>query len=433
MSTTEPILLPPADASNQANEADPARMLQILWRGKWILLLVPLLALGGAKLWLDTQEQIFVATAQVQVDARDVNVLKQGAGEAINKPRTVLKQQQGLLKSVPLLKTISESPALQGMKSFAPERLGDQTVVGSLYDNLQTSIDNEADRLFLYFYSPYREEAVTVVDEALRVYIDYHKQKKKEEAENLASIVRTEWESTKKELDDTSQAIADLQSDNTLLAGTERTPLQTKLDNANQALNEAHLKTQQAFATFQDMKAAHENPDPAVFRSRGLDWRAKGPINALEGPMNELQKTREGKEAELQRLKQRGIGSEHERFTELNDEIAKIRAQEDDVTLRYADYYLRSSEVDYERARLYEQSLASDVQVLLSQVAKQKEVLDRITDLKIARDGLRERVAGFDKRMTELGPEPDRRAQPRRDRVWPRLDQAGLPPRPRRC
>jgi len=400
VSSNEPIRLAPAESQTASNEADPGRMLQMLWRGKWILVFVPLIAFVCVRVWLDAQTEIFVATAQVQVDARAVNVLKSGAGEAINKPRTILKQQQGLLKSTTLLKRISEAPALAGMQTFAPERLGDQTLMGALYDGLQTSIDIESDRLFMYFYSPFREEAVAVLDEALRVYIEYHKQKKREEAEGLAAIVRTEWDAAKQELDQTSEEIAELQSQNTLLAGTEKTPLQTKLDNATSALNQAHLDTQRLRAVFEDMQAT--SPDSERFRERGLYWRAKGPIGALEERMNALQKSRESKEAELQRLKQRGIGPEHQRFAELNGELAMLRAQEDEITLQYARDYLRNSEVDYQRARLYEQSLADDVQTLLAQVAQQNEVLDHITNLKITRDELRTRVAGFDQRITEL-------------------------------
>src|SRR5262245_60300342 len=132
--------------SPQANEADAGRMVQILWRGKWILMAVPALAYLGARLWLDAQIPLYQATAQIQVDSREVNPLKNGAGENINKPRTVLKQQQQLLHSTTLLKRIAESPALANLKCLSPERLEGKTVIGELYENLQPNIDVESDR-----------------------------------------------------------------------------------------------------------------------------------------------------------------------------------------------------------------------------------------------------------------------------------------------
>jgi uncharacterized protein involved in exopolysaccharide biosynthesis len=195
MSTERPIRLQALErASAQPGEADPGRMLASLWRGKWILLLVPLVALVAARVWLVRQTPLYLATAQVQVDARTVSVLRAGAGEAINKPRTVLKQQQSLLESATLLKRLAESPALAGMRTFAPERLQGRTVVGELFQRLKTSIDPEADRLFLTFLGPDRDEAVTVVDEALGVYLEHHREKKREQAGALAEIVRREWE-----------------------------------------------------------------------------------------------------------------------------------------------------------------------------------------------------------------------------------------------
>jgi len=399
MSTSESFRLPPVEQA-PAGEADAGRMLQMLWRGKWILLIVPLLAFGGARLWLDRQVELYVATAQVQVDARSVNVMKTGAGEAINKPRTVLKQQQGLFKSTTLLKRIAESPALQGLETFAPERLGGKTLVGALYDGLQTSIDVESDRLFLTFTSPSRQDAVIVVDEALRVYIDYQKEKKREQAEELAEIVRAEWNATRGELEETSAEIARLQEENLLLAGTERTPLQTKLDSCNNSLTTAHVETQRQRAVLEDMRAA--KADPRVFRERALYWRATHPLQALEERINTARNTREEKEKELEKNEQRKLGAQHPIFAQLREEIATLRQQEEALTLQYADEYLRNAEVEYERARIYEQSLQADMEGLLAQVTHQNQVLNRIKDLTIARDGLRGRVASFDDRITQL-------------------------------
>lgn len=398
MNPSESIRLPPPE-SRSSNEADPRRMLALLWRGKWILLVVPLLAFAAAKLWLAAQRPLFMAVAQVQVDARTVNVLKSGAGETINKPRTVLKQQQGLLKSTTLLKRIADSPALAGLATFAPEELGGKSVVGALYEGLQTSIDTESDRLFLSFASPWREETVVVVDEALRVYIEFHKEKKKEQAGGLAEIVRSEWESTKHELDQASAAIAALQSEHLLLSGADRTPLQTKLDNANTAWNAAHQETLKLLAVFADMQRA--SADARTFHERGLYWRAKGPIGALEERMGTLKSEREKKEAELERL-QRSVGAENTRLAALRAEIDALKAQEDEIVVQYAQDYLRNSEVDWQRARHYEESLAGDVQALLAQVADQNHVMDRIKDLEIEREALRERVTGFDERIAQL-------------------------------
>jgi capsular exopolysaccharide synthesis family protein len=237
------------------------------------------------------------------------------------------------------------------------------------------------------------------VNEALRVYIDYHKEKKREQAEGVASIVRREWEATKQELADTSQAISDLQTANDL-AGNERTPLQEKLDNVNRDLHEADKETEKLRAVWNEMTEAHA--DPARFRERGLYWRSKNPIGILEERQKSLENERESKEAERDRLLLGGLGREHERLAKLRGEIERLRAQEDTIAVQYAEEYLRSSEVEFRRQELLATNLAAEAKTLQAQVMQQSQVLERITDLKITRDQLRGRVAGFDERITQL-------------------------------
>src|SRR5262249_40128576 len=142
----------------------------------------------------------------------------------------------------------------------------------------------------------------------------------------------------------------------------------------------AHKETQQARAVFEDLQAASK--DDATFRERGLYWRAKSPIAALEEPLRVLQDARKQKETERERL-QHTVGAENTRLAELTAEIEKLRAQEGDVALQYAQAYLRSCEFEYRKTQAVEQMLAQDEQTLLAQVADQNKVLDEIKNLQV--------------------------------------------------
>lgn len=399
MTQPDPLRLAPTPAP-ATGEADAGRMLQMLWRGKWILLSVPLVALGIAKLWLDRQEPIYVATAQVQVDARAVNPLKSGAGEATNKPRTVLKQQQSLLKSVPLLKRIGAAPGIAELATFAPERLGDTTLLGKLNECLTTGIDVETDRFFIYCYSPFRADTVAVVDEALRVFIEFHKEKKKAAAEELAGIVRTEWETTKQELESTDAEIARLQADNALLAGSERTPLQTKLEDAARALNTARLDTRRLAAELEELQGLAD--DPEGFRARGLLLRSKAQIPALEEEYKRLEGQREELLREIERLETSGIGRENPRLVALRQRAEALVVSDERIGREYAEHHLAAARMEHARALRFEAGLEQEHVALLTQVAGQNATLDRIKTLMTEREHLRARVAGFDDRITQL-------------------------------
>jgi capsular exopolysaccharide synthesis family protein len=388
---------PPAPA---AGEADAGRMLQILWRGKWVLLVLPLAALGLARLWLDRQEEVFVATAQVQVDARAVNPLKSGAGEATNKPRTVLKQQQSLVESVPLLKRIAAVPEVAALPTFAPERLGGTTLVGALNEGLTTGIDVETDRFFIYFYSPFREDTVTVVDEALRVFIEYHREKKHEKAEEVATIVRAEWESTKRELDATDAEIARLQRENQLLAGTERTPLQTELESTSQALTSAENEVRKLAAELSELRALAG--DPERFQDRGRLLRTQDPIPTLEEDYERAEGEREKKLEEVARLLRDGIAPENEFVAALRREAEALAVSDERVGREYAQNRLLTVEMEHARAERLVAGLEGERAALLAQVADQNAIVERIKTLNVEREHLRGRVAGFDDRITQL-------------------------------
>lgn len=387
MSTSEPIRLPPPTAPDaEEGGADAGRMLQILWRGKWVLIVVPLLAFFAARAWLGTQVELFLASAQIQVDAREVNLMKSGAGEAINKSRTLLKQQQGILKSTPFLKRVAETPEIQALQTFQLARLRGRTEIGELFDNLDSSIDVESDRLYILYKAPFRTDAVAVVDAVVAAYFEHHREEKRREVTAQAGIVRGELETVEAELEQKNQAIYRLQNEQKILLGQDRTPLQTKLDNANTSLNAAHAKTLELQADHEELRAA--SADPAQFRARGELWRAKAPVGSIEEKLDALRSERAQKEEEVLRL-QRTVGPEHSRLVTLRAEIAALLASEQEIPLEYARYYLASSQIDLERARLFEQSLAQDVERLQGMVADQNVVVQKLTELESERAALR--------------------------------------------
>jgi len=398
MSEPESIRLP-APGAEPASEADAGRMLQILWRGKWILLLVPVLAYLGARFWLQSRTVLYMATAQVQVDSREPNLLRDGGGTAINKPRTVLKQQQSLLRSSTLLMEAARSPTVTGLKHFAPERLNGNTVFSELYNNLSTSIDVESDRVLISFISPYREEAETVVDEVLRIYLEYQKTRKKQQVETVAEIIRSEWESYKRDLEATTTAISDLRAQHLLPAGTDRTPLQVELDETNRALNGAHQETLRLAGTHARLLEASQ--DAQAYAELGLYWRASRPINALEEKFDELRRRRDDLEQRRQRLLL-DYGGDLPELVRLRDQIEDLQRQEGEIALRYAAEYLRSTEVDLAKARSYEAALNADLDELNGRLVEENRLRERLADLERERDSLRETVGRFGERITQL-------------------------------
>lgn len=398
MTDPRAIRLPPVESAPQAQEADAGRLLQMLWRGKWFLIAIPALAVLMAKLWLGVQTEIFQASALVQVDAREVNPLRGGAGDAVNKPRTVLKQQQGLLRSTSILKRIADSPEIQALKTFAPERLGEKTLVGALFEGLTTGIDVESDRLSIQFVSPYRREAELVVAEALRVYLEYQKEKKREEVQGLAELLRTEWDDLTGKLNATREQISTLRAQHLLPAGTTRTPLEGKLDTTNQQYLARHQETIDLRAAYEDLRVSQT--DPERFRERGLYLRSTKPIGSIEERAQALERERQEKE---QRLQSARLGDQNPEVLALRREIEALREKEARIPFEYAEANLRSAEIEFQKALVVEKDLTDELDTLQRQLVDENRVKEAITDLEAQRNALLEQVNTFAARIGELG------------------------------
>ncbi len=395
----ERIRLPPPEAGSSSVEGGATRVLEILLRGKWILLGLPLLAHLSARVWLDRQTPLYQATAQILVDAREVNPLREGGGAAMNKPRTVLKQQQQLLRSSAILGPLSSSSMLEGLDSFSEQRLGGRTVVSMLNESLTTTIDVESDRLLISFLSPFADEVGPVVEETVRVYLEYHREKKKEQAELLAEIVRREWERGKAELEQTTEKIAGLRAQHLLPAGAERTPVQARLEEAQRAWNTAHVEKLQRRAALEDL--LHSRDDPEALRELGWYWRTTKPIPALEERHEALGRELAEKREDLERTR-RVFGESNPGLEGLRAAIAELERRQDEIALQYGQDCLKRSEVALREAERLEQSLEADVRALETEIVEANRVVAEIADLERKRDGLRDVIGLFGERVTAL-------------------------------
>ncbi len=398
MSDPHRVRLPSTESSPSGN-ADAGRMLQILWRGRWILLVVPLLVFGAASWWLARQTPLYLATAQIQVDAREVNPLKSELGSATNKARTILKQQQQLLRSSAILKPLSESPELLAFATFAPERLGDKPVISELFDGLTITVDPESDRLIITFLCPYPDESGRIVEKTVELYLDHHRNEKREQAQLSYEILRGIWESTKAELAATTAKIADLRSRNHLAPGMTETVVERRLEEAYAAWNAAHLTKLKEQATWESLTKAQE--DVAELKKCGEYWRQTRPIQTLESEIEYAIEQRQAAEKRFERSS-KVLDEANPELAQLRAEIAAFAAQEDEIILQYARDYMRNAERSFQDAERQERLLEADVASLEEQIYATNRVLEEIADHEMQRQALRETIGQFEERMSEL-------------------------------
>jgi len=376
---------------------DAGRLMQALWRGKWFFLFLPLIFGGGMYYWLKQQRPLYRSTAQVLIEPREVNPLK-GEGGAGNKARTVLKQQQTLVKSPAILKTLSEMEEIKGLKSFSKRVIGTKPLITELNDRLGTVIDPNTDRLSIAYMSPFPDEAAKIARTTVDVYIEYHKKKKHQSAEESASILRKELETYLEKRDELSGKIIRLRTENNITASGE-TFVQSRLDDMREAWNKAHLEMIDQKSVLDALTEAEK--DVGKFLEYGRYRRSTKQNPNLESDLQDVEQSLLDREIELQN-KLRDLGEGHDRIKNLRVEISALRARKHEILLQYARNYKKDTEIAFSQAFGREQGLEKDVASLQEQIHDTNSVLQEIENYQAEYDSIQDVTDLFKSRLTEL-------------------------------
>ncbi|MAB79619.1 MAG: hypothetical protein CMJ89_09750 [Planctomycetes bacterium] len=382
-------------SSGGGESVDAGRLFQALWRGKWYFLLFPAIAGGGMYYFLHGQKNLYRSTAQVQVAPREVDPLNGNAGST-GKARTLLKQQQILVKSPAILKPLSESKALRGLKSFSREIIGSKPMITELNDRIGTVVDPNTDRLSIAYLSPFPDEAAKIARATVEEYIAYHKRKKRESAEESAAIIRGELGSILKVRDDLTEKIIRLRTENNITQGGE-TLIQARLTQTRELWTDAHFDMLRERATFELFSRAEA--DAEKFLDLGRNRRSTKQNPNLEPELQEIEKDLLEKELQLQR-RERDQGDLL--LAELRDEVAVLKERKRDILLQYARNYKIDAEIAYNEAKNRETSLDLDVTSLQEELGKTNRALQQIDNYESEFDSIRDFSEHLKSRLNEL-------------------------------
>ena len=400
------IKLPPMDSPGAGGQGPGAgRLLQNLWRGKWFFLVLPILSVGGMYLWLQKQVPLFRSSAQLLIEPREVNPLG-GGGEVMNKSRTIMKQQIQLLGSRELfLQPLADSEELKGLRTFHPKRLGRKPVVAELSSNLGSMIDLNSDKLTIAYTTPFRQEAAKIVNAAVDQFLEYHRQKKRERAEEEAEIIWKELEKYEEKLRQTTEEILELKSESNLLVdGDNETYIQRLLDKTHEEWSNAQFDSISQSRTYRKLVEAKE--DPERFLGYGKYWRRQRPLTSLENELARLESDRQGFETELaDTIRRFGEDSKNQNIPKLRDKIEASKEREEAILIEYAEAYMADARVSAEEAEDLESTLKSTLDELNDEVMETNRILARLQDLEGQKTRTAEIVSTFKDRLTELGVE----------------------------
>ena len=385
--------------------AGNARLLRSLWRGKWLVLCLTLLGaavgweyLHGVSPFWDGLTPRYRATARLIVSNREVDPMR-GEGTAGVKQTALLNQQRALLKSEAILKPLSEDPALQDLKHF---RGIQKPLISALNDGLFAGIDAKSDLVLIHFESPFKRDAVQIVDSAVERFLEYHRTRKLEDTRELIQLLNEELDGKITEREALEAQVFELKRKNLALFGAGGgTNLATdRLGSASQALTQASQKVVEARSKSEAMQEARAESRERFLRY-GEFYRLQSPSSILENRIGGFISARTNLENELER-KRDLLTEDHKTIVDLVARIEALKERENEIVLEYAEAYLRSTEIALHEAEREEKHWRGAYLSLEDEVLRTEEAANGLKLLEGKRAIVQEELDQLLSRIGEL-------------------------------
>jgi len=250
--------LPRADT--EAKAKDP---LEILWRGKWFIVLSVFVSVGMCFVYVKRATPQYTSTAQIFVEPSNAKIM--GAAEASSQTANYIPTQLEVIKSPSVVQIAMESGTFHGMKTFA----GLDNPLGAIKGSLEAEVGRNNDIINVSFTGPYPDESADIVNRLVEGYKTYHARQKRSSSGEVMKILQQERDTREAELQKKLQEKLQFMQDNSTLVfqsdGTggyrASSPALQRIDELTQALTAAQLVTAQAKANFELAKSAQNDPE----------------------------------------------------------------------------------------------------------------------------------------------------------------------------
>jgi polysaccharide biosynthesis transport protein len=349
-----------------AGEPQPKNLPLIFWRGRWIILLCAVLALGGGFYYLSKQTPIFAASSRILVESsatRIINVDLSNNARSAN----YLATQCELIQSPQILTAVTELPELRSMKTFT----GVDNPMGVLRYGLSAMPGQKDDLITVTYESAYPEEAATIANAVIQSYEAYYANRQKSTAAGVLRVLTAEKRKADEELVNKTKEMLEYKRANPTLsyAGEKGNIVIDQLVKLSDAATTARLDAIEAKGLFE--AAAAMQTDPArmeqwlrLQRGNGQGSPLQFEVDRLEIDLASLRTTKQflpdshttkNLEARIAILKERIAAEAKESFDAyldvLNQKAAAAQARQAQMELSFAEQQRRAMELNTQGAQ----------------------------------------------------------------------------------
>ena len=350
---TEPMdMMPSMEMAGGLSES----LFEILWRRRWIVFLVTLLAIGGGVFYLLKATPLYTSTSRIYVEQKERPLGLDDIGR-IARSSNYLYTQAELIRRTETLSAAINSPAMGHLKVLAEV----DNPVAFLRKSLEVVVGKKDEIINISFTCPYPEEAATIVNTVVDAYITAHNQGKRESSAELVEILKKDRDKADKRLQEISGEMGDLIQNSTILAtGTDENSNLARRDLGviSKAKSDASVKLTEAKNFYERLQGI---ADPAAVRQFVQAERGKGTAYADVDEMDRLS-------AELTQLERQRL----DLLPKFKPDSAQVAALDAEIE-RYRQQIAQLERDFAENQRTVAKEQFEAAQTLVSQYEKQFE------------------------------------------------------------
>jgi capsular exopolysaccharide synthesis family protein len=333
----------------------PEDLIQVIWRSRWIVLLIMAVALGIGLTYITVATPIYTSTSRIYVQQSGPKILTEAEGVMTQSQSTnYLYTQAELLKSTPILSSALERTDIKQLKIFHKV---DNPVDYLKKKGLSVSVGKKDDIIDISSDSPDSVEAARLVNAIVDSYRTYHAIRKRSTTGEVLRILQDEKRERDKELAQKLKGMMALKSENIAVAFEDRNSniILDRLDTLSAELTQADLQMVEAKSVYENYKSMMDDPVRLKLFAEGE--RTKGAYIPNANEWLQLEAEFEQLHVQLSDLQKQptpnrsAVNAHQTKVKQIDNKLASLHR-------KFAETQLAIAEQQYKTARQKQEQIA---------------------------------------------------------------------------
>ena len=386
------------DGGVSASLAVSETILEIIWRGRWIVLLATAVLIATAIVYIVNATPIFMSTSRIYVEQSGPRIVSELEEGVMTQSKNYLYTQAELLRSTPILSAAMEKPGIQDFRMF----FGKANPLTFLKkDGLEIEVGQKDDIISISAYSPSPAEAAQLVNAIVDAYITYQATTKKSTSAEVLKILQKEKATRAAELHDCLEAMAKFKRENEALAfeSQQGNVILQRLQQLSTMLTQAQAITIETKTRYDSVQTLAANPEQLrhyveAERRSGYSYSSTQERASLKAQLDELRLRLADRRRQLK--------GDHPAIEALQTEIQQIESQIANLDTQFIQGYMALAREEYRAAREKEAEISRHLEEQRKLVLELNEQAAEYTILESQYEQTRKLCDILDDRIKEL-------------------------------